>query len=506
MKQLTKLMMVLFALASFWACSDDDENYPAPDMGKTDDVSYTLKRDTADVYNITRQIKSEAGLAKIVLTNVTENKVLNEVSTFSNPNDYTYNYNVDLTPYTDNTSLNLSLAVTDEAGKTTSQKFTLTVLKFSELDVKFVAEGDIICQFDKCNVAFTVVRGLIPLKTVNIYLDNQKVESFDLSLENAEKYNLSVNVAGLDAIKSYALKIEVIDEKDQVFSAEKTISRIAAKTWKDVLRVKYTLIPLDDQGHPQYDGGISINGEDLMGERPAETDKIYSLIMYEAMPMGMVKVSFEYNADKTLVTKMAIGHYSYMSMTGDPTVPITETVYSYNYEGTTDHLQKVTRSVDQGAETDYLTDFVYEMGNIVSYKIDGTEYKPVYAVKEGESVRVDQIGGSKVYDFERKNVNPLYMPELPAVVPVNLGDYITDLMGTGKAGIENQNFSNLLYNKYLFESLKEGETVEQTFTIGEIMMDADLGKPAQAVSSIVKMEIRGEQKDVEAVLKFYYKD
>lgn len=504
MKQLTKLMMVLFALASFWACSDDDENYPAPDMGKTDDVSYTLKRDTADVYNITRQIKSEAGLAKIVLTNVTENKVLNEVSTFSNPNDYTYNYNVDLTSYTDNTSLNLSLAVTDEAGKTTAQKFTLTVLKFSELDVKFVAEGDIICQFDKCNVAFTVVRGLIPLKTVNIYLDNQKVESFDLSLENAEKYNLSVNVDGLDAVKSYALKIEVIDEKGQVFPAEKTISRIAAKTWKEVRQATYSLIPLDDQGHPQYDGSISINGEDMMGNRPDETDMIYSLIMYESNFMGWVKVGFEYNTDKTLVTKMAIGHYSFMSE--DPTALLAETVYSYVYEGTTDRLQKVTCSVDQGTATDYLTDFVYEMGNIVSYKIDGTEYKPVYAVKEGESVRVDQIGGNKVYDFERKNVNPLFMPELPAVVPVALGDYITDLMGTGKAGIENQNFSNLLYNKYLFESLKEGEAVEQTFTVGEIITDPENNVPAQAISSIVKMEIRGEQKDVEAVLKFYYKD
>lgn len=502
MKQLTKLMMVLFALASFWACSDDDENYPAPDMGKTDDVSYTLKRDTADVYNITRHIKSEAGLAKIVLTNVTENKVLNEVSTFSNPNDYTYNYNVDLTPYTDNTSLNLSLAVTDEAGKTTSQKFTLTVLKFSELDVKFVAEGDIICQFDKCNVAFTVVRGLIPLKTVNVYLENQQVESFDLSLENAEKYNLSVNVDGLDVVKSYALKIEVIDEKGQVFPAEKTISRVTAKTWKDVLKANYSLIPLDDQGHPQYDGGIAINGKDMMGEGPDETDMIYSLIMYESNFMGWVKVGFEYNTDKTLVTKMAIGHYSFMSE--DPTAPLAETVYSYVYEGTTDRLQKVTRSVDQGTATDYLTDFVYEMGNIVSYKIDGTEYKPVYAVKEGESVRVDQIGGNKVYDFERKNVNPLYMPELPAVVPVALGDYVSE-MGS-KIGIGNQNFSNLLYNKYLFESLKEGEAVEQTFTIGEIMMDTDLGKPAQAISSIVKMEIRGEQKEVEAVLKFYYQD
>lgn len=501
MKQLTKLMMVLFALASFWACSDDDENYPAPDMGKTDDVSYTLKRDTADVYNITRQIKSEAGLAKIVLTNVTENKVLNEVSTFSNPNDYTYNYNVDLTSYTDNTSLNLSLAVTDEAGKTTAQKFTLTVLKFSELDVKFVAEGDIICQFDKCNVAFTVVRGLIPLKTVNVYLEKQQVESFDLSLEDAEKYNLSVNVDGLDAVKSYALKIEVIDEKGQVFPAEKTISRIAAKTWKEVLKATYSLIPLDDQGHPQYEGGILINEKDMIGEGPDETDMIYSLIMYEANFMGWVKVGFEYNADKTLVTKMAIGHYS---LTDDPTAPLAETVYSYVYEGTTDRLQKVTRSVNQGTATDYLTDFVYEMGNIVSYKIDGTEYKPVYAVKEGESVRVDQIGGNKVYDFERKNVNPLFMPELPAVVPVALGDYVSE-MGS-KIGIGNQNFSNLLYNKYLFESLKEGEAVEQTFTIGEIMMDTDLGKPAQAISSIVKMEIRGEQKDVEAVLKFYYQD
>lgn len=74
---------------------------------------------------------SEEGLVKVSLVDNSNNNAIDEQTSFSNPNDYTYNYDFDLTPYTDNTVVMLTLKIEDKEGQVVNKKITLTVKKFS---------------------------------------------------------------------------------------------------------------------------------------------------------------------------------------------------------------------------------------------------------------------------------------------------------------------------------------------------------------------------------------
>lgn len=46
----------------------------------------------------------------------------------------------------------LTLKIEDKAGQIVNKKITLTVKKFSELDVRFATEGTMSTWFENCNV------------------------------------------------------------------------------------------------------------------------------------------------------------------------------------------------------------------------------------------------------------------------------------------------------------------------------------------------------------------
>lgn len=469
MKRLRVLLLALTALTAFWACSDDEDNFPAPNFGGNEDITMNLKRDTADVYNITRHIKSDAGLSKIILTNETENKVLNEVSTFANPNDYTYNYNVDLTSYTNNTTVTLVLSVTDLAGQTTSQKINLTILKFSELKVKFAIEGDITSQFEDCNVAFKVTKGLIPLKSVSVYLSDNLIKTYELNASEEEKtaFDLNVLVTGLQ-MGANTLKVVVKDEKNQEVPVTKTINRVKGVTWKDMDSGRNQAVSFSwgDGYMVAYSREIKFNGtfpeEENSFESPA--DGSLARIIFKAVDMNMSDMAnmvyqqycegleFEYNGG--LVSKLTYRKYDYPAMADQETAytEIKKIEYTYEYTPATNELTSVKKNGQP-----YLTDFVYEGGNIISYKIDGTEYRPKYILKDGEAIRVDYMVGDlsnvTTCDFTTKHVNPLYLPMFPAVLP---------------DGFAFMPYCTYFYNKYLFEKVGD-----MTYTIGNY----DLGEP-----------------------------
>lgn len=99
-------------------------------------------------------------------------------------------------------------------------------------------------------------------------------------------------------------------------------------------------------------------------------------------------------------------------------------------------LTKVTLN-----DADYITDVVYGVDGIESYKVDGTEYHTQYT----NGLRVDcldaNMSGSKfVYDGSEM-VNPYYLSSLPAVIP-----------GDDATGIPLQ----LFYSPYLFNSIEGG--------------------------------------------------
>ena len=123
MKKVKQLLVALCVAAGFMACSDEETGL-APVFNNSD-VNLEMRRDTADTYQISLPITSEEGLAKIALVNTTTNETIDEVTSFTDPLNYTYNYTLDLTAYTESTVLMMNLNITDLAGQTVTKKITL---------------------------------------------------------------------------------------------------------------------------------------------------------------------------------------------------------------------------------------------------------------------------------------------------------------------------------------------------------------------------------------------
>lgn len=435
MKKFKNYLVSMMAVAALVACSDDDPGM-AP-IAEGNDVTVEVKRDTADVYKIEVPISSEEGVASVTLINRSDDSVVDEQTTFSTPNNYTYRYDFDLTPYTDNSAIVLVLQIKDKAGQIAEKKFTLNVKKFSELDVRFGTENTIISQFENVNVKMTVIRGLIPLKEIQVYVENKLMETFDMSLDPAlDRYDLNVQVKGLE-IGDNNVKVVVIDEKDQKFDKSTVITRIASKKWSDILQAIWMEAAEFAYNWDQYWAPCPQDG------------KLYNISVTDAMMEHMEALVFKYDAAGH-VSKMTHEFYvmdwDIYDFNKNATV---DYVYTYNENG---ELQKVTKSENAGNAKDYITDVVYESGNIKSYKIDGKAYTPKYIEKAGEMIRADYLDkklSGWEGDFEQAYPNLMYMPELPAVVP---GDML---------GFAFNNF----YDRYFFETLKAGDEVKVTYTI-----------------------------------------
>mgnify|MGYP000758603293 CR=1 FL=1 len=456
MKKWKNYLLSILAVAGFVACSDDDPGMAPVIDGK--DVSVEIKRDTADVYKISLPITSEEGLSKVSLIDNATNKAIDEQTSFSNPNNHTYTYDFDLTPYTDNTVVMLTLKIEDKAGQIVNKKITLTVKKFSELDVRFATEGTMSTWFENCNVKLTVVRGLIPLKELQIYVGETLSSTYDLSLDAEQsKYDLNVHVEGLQDGNN-TVKVVVIDNKDQKFEKSIVINRTGQKTWKDLAGVGI-------DGLSAY-GALPINfnsRDDFMGEGGdyPEDGRVYRIGMIASNMMSGYYINFEYG-NNDMVSKVI---YNYMNMMG------AGSLIEYNYEyNSNSEVTKVTRSEDGGNLSDYITNIVYESGSIVSYKIENEEYIPQYAEKEGEMVRVDLLNADLsgyTCDFTTKRGNPLYMDKLPALIPLNFN------------GLD---FSLFFYNPYFFETVNDGTTVKQTYTVSDIVYDSEKEANKQTIT------------------------
>lgn len=441
MKKMMNYLLALLVMAGFVACSDDNPGM-APVIGGDGNVTLELKRDTADTYKISLPIVSEEGVAKITLMDKSSNKVLDEQTSFADPNAFTYTYDVDLTSYTENTMLMLSLTIEDREGQKVTQNITLNIKKFSELDVRFTADR-IVTFSENCNLKLTVIRGLIPLKEMIVKVEGKSDVKFDLSMDpEQEKYDFNVRIEKL-VLGNNDVTVVVVDEKKQEFAKSVAVERKEGMTFKKVLNVNKLMINRGDM-----DGVYHPDMEAL--EIYSDADKIYRLAALDPETMeGYHIVDFYYDGNDRVV-KLEKKVQSVNEETYD--IEETKETYVFDYNG--EEVVKVTKD-----GTDYVTDVVYESGSIKSFKIDGKLYTPQYAEKEGEMVRVDNMDkalSGNSFDFTDKNkVNPLYMENLPALLPL-------DLYG--------MTFSQYVYNRYFFDSMKNGDTVLISYNISDITM------------------------------------
>ena len=430
MKKVKQLLVALCVAAGFMACSDDETGL-APVFNNSD-VNLEMRRDTADTYQISLPITSEEGLAKIALVNTTTNETIDEVTSFTDPLNYTYNYTLDLTAYTESTVLMMNLNITDLAGQTVTKKITLTI-NFPVIGVRFVGEN-LQSQFEDYNLKVAIDKGVTDLKQVDVYLGEELAES--LTLDPAlESQEVNVHIGGL-AMGENNVRLVVIDEFDQEFTAETIVTRIEQVGFLDLAGVNFTTGNVMEMfGYEIPESiGIEFNRPDFdypegytsLPYVPENPDKLYTIsFCLNDMMSGphTIVYALEYDEESGNV----------ISLLRDTLAPNPETwnelvgseKYEFSYNAETGNLEGVTKN---GAA--YITDVVCENGYILSYKIDGKEHEPIY---NENNDRVDNNYFGTQYEFSDQP-NPLYISGLPAVVPCYV--FGTDL-------------SMWLYNKYL---------------------------------------------------------
>lgn len=454
MKKIKLLVVLLCTALGFIACSKDDLGMQP--VFDSSNVNLEIKRDTADTYQISLPIESEEGLAKISLVDDVTGEILDEVTTFSDVYSYTYNYTLDLTSYTESTVLMLTLNIEDQEGQKVSKKITLTI-NFPVVEISFAGDN-LQSQFEDYNLKVTIDKGVTMLQKVEVYLASELSGTLTLD-PSLERQEVNVHVAGLE-MGDNLLKVVVLDEFDQEFSKEVTIKRIEAKTWLDVAGVYYYTGNMIDFWGMQFEEEILLTFNNVSSYPEDESlrpvipdgDKIYVCLFENVMGQSAIGFSFEYNTNDQIVKikrdSMKIDDYGYSTL-------IESEEYEYFYDEFGD-LEKVTKN-----DADYITNILVENGYIVSYRIDGLDYTPIYD-ENGE--RIDNYILNTTYTFSEE-LNPVYMSILPAVVPFTV--YGWDL-------------SYIFYNRYLASGLGDvtyevGQLVDRKQEISWMNGDKELG-------------------------------
>lgn len=127
----------------------------------------------------------------------------------------------------------------------------------------------------------------------------------------------------------------------------------------------------------------------------------------------------------------------------DYTAPLYRIVKKYQFAYNADgELQEVLLTDENDNTKTLISDVVYIAGRLTRYTYDGRIYEPAYATVNGVTTRVDCLDSAMsglLFGFDgTENLNPYYLPELPAVIPGEVAE------------IPLQVF----YSQYLFNSLQ----------------------------------------------------
>lgn len=422
----TRLMAVILLTGMFTACSDDDApdyNPPTVSMGSTTTGEIDLSE--AQTFDLPVNIVSEAGLTSIVVKDSEGKEWLNQTE-FANPNSVT-SVKIDLSSCTETTLLLLTVTATAKDGKVgNSQPYSLNVY----VPQLYVMLEPVSTISDNATLSFVIGRGVKALANAKVYLNNAVVETIDLANQAKDK-KIQENVT-LENLNdgSNPVKVEIYEEGTSAASFTKNGEVIKIDT-----RMAKAFFFYNDESYNNFevrrseDGGfierVIFRRDDVFGDDPysppiAAGDKYYWYLTYDK--------------NKKMVTEImeteGITDMQWWTESEDTTRYFKFSYNDYN------ELTKVTLN-----DADYVTDVVYENGEMVSYKIEGKEYKPQYAEAKGIRTRVDCLDADmsgEVFKFTgEEEPNPFYVQGLPAVIPGDIAEYPLQL----------------IYSPYLFNSL-----------------------------------------------------
>lgn len=205
------------------ACSSDPQ-FPDPGYDMSSDRAVTIRRDTADTYTLSLNVKAPAGIATIQLLNGRNYKVIEEYPEYAGKTYFTLEHTFDfaaLDKTVDTTLIyNLRIVTNDSRGYNKSIRMDLIRLSVPEFSTALKEKITIFAPL--AVVEGTVTTGVYGIKSVKFYLDNEflyEVPQTELVDENGaalKSYDLNARLSyAFDKNKEYSLKMVIEDDHNQ---------------------------------------------------------------------------------------------------------------------------------------------------------------------------------------------------------------------------------------------------------------------------------------------------
>lgn len=301
---------------------------------------------------------------------------------------------------------------------------------------------DVVTDNSKATLPVTIFKGSHALDRLEISINGQEINSIDLSQYDKMRNVISIE---LDNLKkgANAITLKLYEEGRNKPSAIINTG-VSYATMDEV--AGFTIKCSNDHEDVYRRIKFSVgNGGDVDNEQNPDLTTI-SFEKHGYLDRYFMEIDAEYNYWKMYkkdgrVDKIV--EYKQDGFNEDYTAPLFKLTGTYTFHYNADgELTEVTLAKGDGKVETIVSDVVYVAGRITRYNYNGKIYEPAYAEVNGITARVDCLDenmSGKKFGFDgTEDLNPYYMPELPAVLPGSISEVPLQI----------------LYSRYLFKSLE----------------------------------------------------
>lgn len=301
--------------------------------------------------------------------------------------------------------------------------------------------SDVVTDTPEADMDVTILRGSHSLDRLEIEVNGTQISPIDLSSFDRMRIIIPVHLTGL-AKGANSVTLRLFEEgRDK--PATTLTTGVSYATMDEV--VGFTIKRSDDHEDVFRRLKIAVgNGGDLDDEENPDLTTI-SFEKHGYLDRYFMEQDAEYRYWKMYKQNgriTSIIEYLQDGFNETYTAPLYRITGSYaltyNDNG---ELTEVTHTDDKSNKQIIVTDIQYILGRIVHYTYCGKVYEPKYATVNGITTRTDCLDAEMsghTFSFDcTEDLNPYYMPDLPAVFPGSISEIPLQI----------------LYSQYLFKSL-----------------------------------------------------
>ena len=300
---------------------------------------------------------------------------------------------------------------------------------------------DVVTDNPKATMQVTIYKGSHELDRLEVIVNGELLSTLDLKALDKMRNVISVELDGLKkGANSVVLKLYEEGRQQVAVTLETGVSYA---TMDEV--TGFTIKRSDDQEEVYRRLKIAIgDGGDVDNEQNPDLvtiafEKHGWLDRYFMEQDAEYRYWKMYKKDGRVKTIMAYLRDGFNEDYTAPNYRHTGTYsFLYNEDG---ELTEVSYEGEDGKKETLVSDVVYVAGRMVRYTCQGKVCEPQYATVGGVTTRVDCLDeamSGRTFGFDAtEDLNPYYMPELPAVLPGSICEVPLQM----------------LYSQYLFKSL-----------------------------------------------------